>query len=48
MGMITDHLRDEPCEMCGKVEPLTTVYVFQADETMHLCDDCQPEEDPRR
>ena len=46
MGIV-DHLVDDRCERCGCVGPTSAVYVAQADETMELCDDCQPEEDSR-
>lgn len=46
MGII-DHLIDDRCQCCGGVGPTSAVYVAQADETMELCDQCQPVEDSR-
>lgn len=44
---VTDYLTDDRCDCCGKVGPTFAVYVAQADETMELCNDCQPDEDSR-
>ncbi len=47
MGMITDHMEDDRCDICGKVEPTAAVYIPQIDETAELCGECQPMEDSR-
>lgn len=44
MGVV-DHLRDEHCDLCGKVDVLNAVYVPRVDESMALCEDCEPKED---
>lgn len=45
--MITNHTHLDHCQICGKVEPTASVYVPQADETMKLCEECQPQEAQR-
>lgn len=43
MGMITDDMVDDRCQICGGVGPTAAVYLSSLDETVETCDDCNPE-----